>query len=120
VPDLAAAGTEARRMSALIVLALAVPCFLAGASLSRLYVADGRVIILILGLSFYTVGNILMVRLIRETGLGAAISVSTILQLLLVNLVAFAVFGERPAPPQVLGIALGIVAVALILLPLGK
>jgi glucose uptake protein len=85
--------------------------------MSRLYVSTGRVLILVAGLALYTIGNIIIVRLMRETGLGPAISMSTVAQLIVVNMVAFAAFGERPAAMQVLGIGLGLVAVVLILLP---
>jgi glucose uptake protein len=40
-----------------------------------------------------------------------------VLQLVLVNLVALVFFGERPGTTQMTGIALGIVAVALIVWP---
>jgi glucose uptake protein len=104
-------------VNAPLVLTLAVACFVAGASMSKVYVANGHVFVLVAGLALYTVGNIIMVRLMRETGLGPAISLSTVAQLLVVNVVAFAVFGERPAPVQMLGIGMGVVAVALILVP---
>jgi glucose uptake protein len=107
-------------VSAPLVLGLAVAFFVAGASMSKLYVSSGRLIILVVGLALYTLGNIIMVRLMRETGLGPSISVSTFSQLILINLVAFLVFGERPAPVQVLGIGIGVVAVALILFPTFK
>ena len=99
------------------VLVLALPIFLAAASLSRLYVDNGRLGFIVAALCLYSVGNVLMVRLMRDIGLGAAISLSTVAQLILVNVIAFAVFNERPAPLQLLGIGFGIVAVALIVVP---
>jgi small multidrug resistance pump len=96
---------------------MAVACFMSGASLSRVYVATGRLPVLILGLAIYTLGNIIMVRLMRETGLGPAMSLSTISQLIVINAIAVVVFGERPAAVQVVGIGFGLLAVALILLP---
>jgi multidrug transporter EmrE-like cation transporter len=104
-------------VNAPLALALAVACFVAGASMSKVYVASGRLWILVAGLALYTAGNIIMVRLMRETGLGPAISLSTVAQLIAINIVAFTVFGERPSPVQMLGIGTGLVAVALILLP---
>jgi len=59
------------------------------------------------------------VRLMRDSGLAVAISVSSILQLLLIAGVAWALFGERPTPLQWTGMALGVVAVAMIAWPRG-
>ncbi len=103
--------------SPLSVLTLAVACFVSGASLSRIYVANGRLLILVLGLTLYTIGNIVMVRLMRHAGLGPAMSLSTVGQLVVINVIAFLAFGERPAPVQVLGIGFGIIAVVMILYP---
>jgi drug/metabolite transporter (DMT)-like permease len=50
-------------------------------------------------------------------GLGAAVSVATIAQLILINVIAYAFFGERLAPAQLAGIALGLVSMGLILFP---
>lgn len=69
---------------------------------------------LVLGL--YTAGNLIMLRLIREFGMGVALSLSAVIQLVAVNLVAFAWFGERVGALQGVGIALAIAAVTLITL----
>jgi glucose uptake protein len=68
----------------------------------------------------YIIGNLLMVHVMRGMGLGIAISLATIAQLVLINLVAFVVFQERPAPLQILGILLGAVSMGLILFPVGE
>jgi glucose uptake protein len=105
-------------MSAFVVLAIAVTCFVTGASLLRLYISNSQLLVLIVALAIFTVGNVLMVRLMRDTGgLGPAISLATLAQLVAANAVAFLFFGERPGTLQVVGIGLGIVAVGLILLP---
>ncbi len=101
-------------------LAAAVAIFLIAASTSRLYVADGRLLVLALAMALYVVGNLLMVVAMRGMGLGIAISAATIGQLVLINVIAFAVFHERPAPMQLIGIALGVVSLALILVPAGQ
>jgi glucose uptake protein len=67
----------------------------------------------------YVIGNLLMIRIMREVGLGIAISVATIAQLILINVVAYTFFAERPAPLQLAGIALGAISMALILIPTG-
>ena len=101
------------------ILAVAIAIFITAASMSRLYVTDGRVVTIVLAMALYTAGNLLMVRIMREIGLGLAVSLATFAQLVLVNLVAFMVFQERPAPVQMAGIALGAVSMFLILLPAG-
>lgn len=91
--------------------------FLVAASTSRIYATDGRFFIVVIAMVLYVIGNLMMIRIMREVGLGVAISVATIAQLILINVVAYAFFGERLAPLQLGGIALGVVSMALILLP---
>jgi glucose uptake protein len=104
----------------LAILAVAIAIFITAASLSRLYVSDGRILFVVLAMTLFTVGNLLMIRIMREIGLGLAVSLATFAQLMLVNLVAFTFFQERPAPLQVAGLALGAVSMLLILLPSGN
>ena len=73
--------------------------------------------IVIIAMALYVIGNLMMIRIMREIGLGPAISVATIAQLILINVVAYAIFGERLAPLQVAGMALGVVSMTLILFP---
>lgn len=100
-------------------LATAMAVFLSAATASRYYVANNNILILLFSLGLYCVGNLMMVRLMREGGLGLAISASAIAQLLLVNVIAFAIFGERLTTTQIAGVALGFVAMALMLFPTG-
>lgn len=90
--------------------------FLGASAALRSYVDNQRLMLLGLALVLYTLGNLMMVRLMREGGMAVAISVSAVLQLVLAALVAFMFFGERPLPLQMAGIVLGVVAVALILI----
>lgn len=69
---------------------------------------------LALTLVLYTAGNLIMLRLIRDFGLGVAISLSAVIQLIAVNLVAFAFFGERVDLVQGAGILIAILAVVLV------
>ncbi|MGG6896900.1 MULTISPECIES: hypothetical protein [Rhizobium] len=101
----------------LLWLAGAMAIFISGATASRAYVANNNILILILSLVLYCVGNLMMVRLMREGGLGLAISASAITQLVVINIIAFIVFGERLSLQQLGGVGLGIVAMALMLLP---
>ncbi len=102
----------------LLWLAGAMAIFISGATTSRAYVTTGNILILVLSLTLYCIGNLMMVRLMREAGLGLAISASAIVQLIVVNIIAFAVFGERLSVPQLAGVGLGIVAMALMMFPL--
>lgn len=104
----------------LLWLALATMIFLAGATTSRAYIGNNNIAILILSLGLYMVGNLIMLRLMRDGGLGLAISLSSLVQLVMINLIAFTVFQERLSPVQMAGVGLGIVAMALMMLPQGK
>ena len=103
--------------SSFLVLGGAIVIFLIAASTSRVYATDGRVFIVVIAMVLYVIGNLMMVRIMRDIGLGPAISVATIAQLILINVVAYALFGERLAPLQVAGMALGLVSMMLILFP---
>lgn len=68
---------------------------------------------LALVLALYTAGNLIMLRLIREFGMGVALSLSGVIQLAAVNLVAFAWFGERVNLVQGSGIVVALAAIVL-------
>jgi multidrug transporter EmrE-like cation transporter len=69
---------------------------------------------LVLTLLLYTLGNLIMLRLIRDFGMGLSLSLSAVVQLVAVNIVAFAYFGEKVDAIQGAGIVLAILAVALV------
>jgi multidrug transporter EmrE-like cation transporter len=71
---------------------------------------------LALTLALYTIGNLIMLRLIRDVGMGVALSLSAVVQLVAVNVVAFAIFGEKVSAAQATGLVLAIIAVAMIML----
>ncbi|KQT45200.1 hypothetical protein ASG43_13000 [Aureimonas sp. Leaf454] len=106
-------------IAASLWLLATIPVFLAAASMSRFYVATNKLWAIALMLALYGIGNLMMVRLMRESGLAVAISVSSIAQLVLVNLVAFTVFGERVPPMQLAGMALGTLGLVLMMWPEG-
>jgi len=101
------------------LLALTTVIFTAAGSVSRIYTIDGRAFIVVIAMTLYVVGNLLMLPIMRAAGMGVALSLSTFAQLVLANAVAFLFFHERPAPVQIVGIALGLVSMALILMPSG-
>ena len=102
----------------LLWLAGAITIFISGATAWRAYIATSNILILVLSLTLYCVGNLMMVRLMREGGLGLAISASAIVQLIVVNIIAVAVFGEPLSTPQLAGVGLGVLAMALMMFPL--
>ena len=70
-------------------------------------------------LALFCLGNYLMVRVMRENGLGLAIALSLIFQLIAITGMAFFYFGERPSALQMAGLALGVVAITMIVWPQG-
>lgn len=69
---------------------------------------------LALTLLLYCAGNLIMLRLVREFGMSVSFSLSAVIQLIAVNLVAIIYFGERLSIVQGGGIVLAIAAVTLI------
>jgi small multidrug resistance pump len=93
--------------------------FMAANATLKTYAAGGSVLVLVGALALFCVGNFLMVRVMRENGLGLAIALSLIFQLLAITAMAFVWFGERPSPLQIAGLVLGVVAVTMIVWPQG-
>ncbi len=105
------------KLSFVVWLFGATAVFIGAATASRAYVGSVNILYLLLSMALYIVGNLMMLKLMREGGLGLAISLSAITQLLLVNVIAFFFFGERLSQTQLAGVALGILAMGLMLLP---
>jgi len=93
--------------------------FMAANATLKTYAAKGGLPILLGALLLFCLGNFLMVRVMRENGLGLAIALSLIFQLIAITLMAFVWFGERPSLLQLAGLALGVVAVTMIVWPQG-
>jgi small multidrug resistance pump len=108
-------GAVASINIALVVLAAGI--FVAAAACAELYAVTPGWPYLIGALALYTADNLAIIRVVREVGLGLTMSVSTVVQLIVVNLLAVVVFRERLTGPQYLGVLLGIAAVALIAMP---
>jgi small multidrug resistance pump len=100
-----------------LLLAGASAIFIAAASATRAYISTDNWLWVALSLSLYVAGNLVMIRIMREGGLGLAISISSIAQLILVNVIALAVFNERMTGIQIGGVALGILAMTLMMWP---
>ena len=100
----------------ILLLALACAIFLGAASGAKAWALAPSLPKIALTLGLYTAGNLVMLFLIRQVGMAVAFSLSAVLQLVAVNAVAIVVFGERVTPIAGVGIALAVVAIALITL----
>lgn len=100
-------------------LGAATAVFVAANGVLKVYAIKGQVPVLIGALALFCVGNWLMVQVMKANGLGLAIALSAIFQLVAISLMAIVVFGERPTGLQLAGMALGVVAVAMIAWPQG-
>lgn len=102
----------------LAFLVTATAAFIAAAVAAKIWaISDQGWPWLLLTLGLYTIGNLVMLRLVKEIGMGAALSLSAVIQLAAINLLAAAVFGERMTIVQGTGLALAVIAVGLITMP---
>ncbi|WP_137113406.1 hypothetical protein [Mesorhizobium sp. GR13] len=88
--------------------------FLAAASGAKSWAMAPSLPKIILTLALYTLGNLIMLRLVREFGMSVAFSLSAVIQLIAVNLVALLYFGEILGTAQGIGILLAVASVAVI------
>lgn len=100
--------------SGLIQLIASTLIFLAAATGAKSWAMAPSMPKLVGTLALYTLGNLIMLRLVRELGMGVAFSLSAVIQLIAVNVIALAWFGEKLSAAQGIGIALAIAAVAVI------
>jgi small multidrug resistance pump len=103
----------------LLWLGLATAVFVAANGVLKTYAVKGGMPVLVGALLLFCLGNWLMVQVMRANGLGLAIALSAIFQLVAITVMAIFVFGERPSALQLAGMALGCVAVAMIAWPQG-
>lgn len=105
------------KLSYMLWLFGATTVFIGAATASRAYIGTTNILYLLFSMALYIVGNLMMLKLMREGGLGIAISLSAITQLLLINVIAFFFFGELLNSTQLAGVGLGILAMGLMLMP---
>ena len=103
-------------VATMVQLGVATALFIAAASSGKAWALSPSTLKLVATLLLYTAGNLLMLRLIRQLGMATAFSLSAVLQLLAVNLVAILWFGERVGWVEGAGLCLAVLAVALITL----
>ncbi len=100
----------------LLQLGVASAIFIAAASSAKAWALSPAAWKVLLTMALYTAGNLLMLRLIRQIGMATAFSISAVLQLIAVNAVAIAFYGESVGRVEGVGLVLAVVAVALITL----
>jgi multidrug transporter EmrE-like cation transporter len=103
-------------VSGLLQLGVSTVVFLLAASAAKAWTITPTLWRMALVLALYSLGNLIMLRLIREFGMGVALSLSGVIQLLAVNVIAFAIFGEKVSAIQGVGLTLAVAAVALVTL----
>jgi small multidrug resistance pump len=103
----------------LAYLGASTAVFMAANATLKTYAVKGGPWMLVGALALFCLGNYLMVRVMRENGLGLAIALSLIFQLIAITTMAFLWFGERPTGLQLAGLALGVVAITMIVWPQG-
>lgn len=102
------------------LLLAATTAFIAAASSAKAWALSANSWIWLgVTLGLYTIGNLIILRLVREIGMGPAFSLSALIQLVAINTLAIVVFGERLTLTQGMGIVLAMVAFAMITLPAG-
>ena len=103
-------------LSGVLQLGLSTVIFLLAATVAKSWALAPGVGKMVLTLLLYSAGNLVMLRLVRDFGMASAFSLSAVIQLVAVNVIALAWFGERLSIMQGSGIVLAILAVGLITL----
>ena len=97
-------------------LGFATVVFLLAATVAKQWALAPGLGKIVLALALYSLGNLIMLRLVRDFGMATAFSLSAVIQLVAVNLIALAYFGERLGMVQGAGVVLAVAAVAMITL----
>jgi len=97
-------------------LGIATVIFLLAATVAKHWAIAPHAGKVVLALALYSAGNLIMFKLVRDFGMAAAFSLSAVIQLVAINLIALIYFGERLGMIQGAGVALAVVAVAMITL----
>ena len=97
-------------------LGFATVIFLLAATVAKQWALAPGLGKIVLALALYSLGNLIMLRLVRDFGMATAFSLSAVIQLVAVNLIALAYFGERLGMVQGVGVVLAVAAVAMITL----
>jgi multidrug transporter EmrE-like cation transporter len=98
----------------LMLLGISTVIFLLAAMVAKSWALAPGLGKIVLTLLLYSAGNLIMLRLIREFGMSVSFSLSAVIQLVAVNVIALAWFGERLSIMQGSGLVLAVLAVGLI------
>ena len=100
----------------MLQLGFATVIFLLAATVAKQWALAPNLGKIVLALALYSAGNLVMLRLVRDFGMATAFSLSAVIQLVAVNLIALAYFGEKLGLVQGAGVVLAVVSVAMITL----
>lgn len=100
----------------MLQLGLATVIFLLAATVAKHWALAPHIGKIVLALALYSAGNLVMLKLVRDFGMASAFSLSAVIQLVAVNLIALLYFEERLGAVQGAGVVLAVVAVAMITL----
>ena len=100
----------------MIWLGIATVIFLLAATVAKHWAVAPHVGKVVLALALYSAGNLIMLRLVRDFGMATAFSLSAVIQLVAVNLIALIYFRESLGMVQGAGVVLAVVAVVMITL----
>ena len=82
-------------LSGFLQLGLSTVIFLLAATVAKSWALAPGIGKILLALALYSLGNLIMLRLVREFGMATSFSLSAVIQLVAVNVIALAFFGER-------------------------
>jgi len=116
VADVSESGKTPMNLWGMLWLGLATVIFLLAATVAKYWAIAPHAGKIVLALVLYSLGNLIMLKLVRDFGMASAFSLSAVIQLVAVNLIALAYFGERLGPIQGAGVFLAVVAVGMITL----
>ena len=103
-------------ISALLQLAASTAIYVLAAGSAKSWALAPSAAKIVVTLALYTLGNLIMLRLVRIFGMSAAFSLTAVVQLVAINAIAILFFGEKLGPIEGIGVGLAIVSVALILI----
>lgn len=91
--------------------------YMAANAALKSYASGAGLLLYLAAMLLFCLGNSLMVPVLRGQGLGLAIALSLVFQMVAISLLAWLAFGEVLSARQWAGIAVGVVAVMLIAWP---
>ena len=103
-------------LSALLQLAVSTALYVLAAACAKSWALAPSAPKIVLTLTLYTIGNLIMLRLVRTFGMSAAFSLTAVLQLVAINALAILAYGEKLGRLEAIGVALAIASVTLITL----